>query len=498
MADITARKNYIIKTLEPKLSEVAASERKAVDHVVDMILEADPTKNKQYSLWIANMLTKRSARIEDLYKASEYLSIFDRAKPKLAEKDINRYPSLGDLFVAIEPYGDYKSNNEIRRELADEIKKDIVVVYASEQGKILTPLTKQAAIFLGQGTQWCTAARYNNYFGSYNRMGPLYVILPADGKKFQFHLQSSQLMDARDRSVGFERFTNTYPWVFDNLEFDAEQQLRAVRYYYPSVEYIRNPTPEVAKYVIKKNYQYIRSFPWSEELNLLAASRHYNAIDLIVKPSDEVLLAALKTLQRYARSRGEFNPRNRVREILAMRKFAAHRKRASAAMELAVKLAPEVVSYVTTPSITMMKTVIKEDIASFARICEKAVTIPDELLIAALKKDFETRFFMYDNKIALSEAVQLTAVKIQPGILKEFAYYKIPTFQSVQKLAVVSRPDMIKVCPNDEETLEILFGINPTCVRFVTNASRRIKLIAVRSWMKQNGINNISATLSYE
>ena len=181
-----------------------------------------------------------------------------------------------------------------------------------------------------------------------------------------------------------------------------------------------------------------------------------------------------------------------------MRKFAAHRKRASAAMELAVKLAPEVVSYVTTPSITMMKTVIKEDIASFARICEKAVTIPDELLIAALKKDFETRFFMYDNKIALSEAVQLTAVKIQPGILKEFAYYKIPTFQSVQKLAVVSRPDMIKVCPNDEETLEILFGINPTCVRFVTNASRRIKLIAVRSWMKQNGINNISATLSYE
>ena len=72
------------------------------------IVKADPTANVdldrkgKYSNWLLTLYAKGNLKLEDLYKATEYLTDFDRFKHKLEKKDINQYKSLPELFDAIE------------------------------------------------------------------------------------------------------------------------------------------------------------------------------------------------------------------------------------------------------------------------------------------------------------------------------------------------------------------------------------------------------------
>ena len=62
-------------------------------------------------------------------------------------------------------------------------RDDMITVYH--------PNTIEEAIHLGQGTKWCTVARNKNMFDTYNKYGPMYIVVPKDpmypGEKYQIH-----------------------------------------------------------------------------------------------------------------------------------------------------------------------------------------------------------------------------------------------------------------------------------------------------------------------
>lgn len=178
------------------------------------IVNADPTYNQdkrdkmgKYGKWLLGLYRKNKLKIEDLYKATEYLTYFNKYINKIEQKDIMRYQDLPSLYDAVSTFIDaHNSGNNIATSKSDEVrmaKQHVKKVYEDNNWLILIPLTKEAAIYYGKHTQWCTAAeKGNNMFGYYTSQGPLYInIDKRTNRKYQFHFQSDQFMDERDNQI---------------------------------------------------------------------------------------------------------------------------------------------------------------------------------------------------------------------------------------------------------------------------------------------------------
>jgi hypothetical protein len=65
--------------------------------------------------------------------------------------------------------------------------------------RVVIPRTETAAQYFGRNTRWCTSAKTSNQFASYNRQGPLYIILfKKNNVRWQWHFQAEQFMNERD------------------------------------------------------------------------------------------------------------------------------------------------------------------------------------------------------------------------------------------------------------------------------------------------------------
>jgi hypothetical protein len=106
---------------------------------------------------------------------------------------------------------------------------DYEEVYKDSTVRVIQPLNEAASCFWGKGTRWCTAATSgNNYFDTYNRDGPIYILLPTkplhNGEKYQFHFQSMQFMDEKDepilnlRRLMISRFPDLLAWFKTNSD----------------------------------------------------------------------------------------------------------------------------------------------------------------------------------------------------------------------------------------------------------------------------------------
>ena len=171
------------------------------------IVAADPTSGEdkmgKYSKWLLALYASNNLKLEDLYKATSYLTTFHKYKQKLDRKDIGQYKSLSDLFQAIEPYSDNTKAASHKEEIR-KIKEGAEKVYEDNEWLVVIPHTRAAAIEYGKGTQWCTAATESyNYFEHYNEQGPLYInINKKTGDKYQFHFESEQFMNVNDEDCG--------------------------------------------------------------------------------------------------------------------------------------------------------------------------------------------------------------------------------------------------------------------------------------------------------
>jgi hypothetical protein len=200
--------------------------------IVKDIVNADPTsndgKNKGlYSEWLVNLYKKNNLKLEDLYKAKEYLTIFDKIKNKLSNRDINFYKTLPDLFLVIKPYQETPELILSNRERSGKTKIDneIQLFYEDEYIKVQIPLTYRASCFLGSGTEWCTATgKTDEYYNNYIKSGNLYIIFDKkQNKKYQFFFPEKEYMDANDNKIkDFSFLENSYNFFekLKNIEFN--------------------------------------------------------------------------------------------------------------------------------------------------------------------------------------------------------------------------------------------------------------------------------------
>jgi hypothetical protein len=139
----------------------------------DKIIEVDPTtvtKDKKlgmYSKWLLKLHISKKLKLEDLYKATEYLTAFNQFKHKVSDKDINSYSSLVDIFKEVEPFlakKDMNFANDEEKKLAGQFKE----IFRNEKYRIIIPLTLKSSQYFGRGTEWCTTKKDN--FEDYTRV----------------------------------------------------------------------------------------------------------------------------------------------------------------------------------------------------------------------------------------------------------------------------------------------------------------------------------------
>jgi len=78
---------------------------------------------------------------------------------------------------------------QIKQQEAEKLYEDnaFIVIY---------PKTEAASCLYGKGTQWCTAAKKDNRFDTFNSQGKLYIVIDKiDHRKYQFHFESQSYMD---------------------------------------------------------------------------------------------------------------------------------------------------------------------------------------------------------------------------------------------------------------------------------------------------------------
>ena len=178
------------------------------------IVKSDPTLNKKYTEWLVRLYSKDLIKIEDLYKATQYLKVFNRCVEKKLidedKRDINKYKTLQDVFNIVEKYIE---SEEI---LQDEEIEAQTLVFESENWRVHLPKTFKESEVLGSGTQWCTAAsKGEETFNTYNKSGFLVIFLDKSSEgvegKFQLHLETNHFADYKDSTQSFVEFLKKHP-----------------------------------------------------------------------------------------------------------------------------------------------------------------------------------------------------------------------------------------------------------------------------------------------
>ena len=197
--------------------------------------EVDP-KSKQFK---AAKKEYERLFLEDLYKQTERLEFYERAKQYLPQeqRDINKL-SIKDLFNIFANFQlpEKKKKAEEKKEAKKSREgfnhKGGEILYQGNNWTLIRisdkgQTGKDAAIWYGGykdhrngESDWCTSSPGLTYFDGYIKDGPLYVIFPNDDKgevgartglpkeRYQFHFPSSQFMDRDDHQINLVEFLN--------------------------------------------------------------------------------------------------------------------------------------------------------------------------------------------------------------------------------------------------------------------------------------------------
>jgi hypothetical protein len=202
--------------------------------------------NNKYLQWLAREYINKSFRLEDINRVKNVLKQFHKNKHQLKKKDIYQYSfhELEDIIDNLTPeMSKTQKKLKIKKEGADVVKQ-------GSDGTVLKLKTKEAACYYGKGTKWCTAGDKDNVFDEYNEEGPLYVFISNDGRKFQFHFESWQFMDERDREINVKEVMEKYPTV--NSFFKRKEKefaTNAITSYHYAESVIEGRFPEGEKII---------------------------------------------------------------------------------------------------------------------------------------------------------------------------------------------------------------------------------------------------------
>lgn len=201
---------------------------KLISALLTVLESADPTRNKEYSQWIARTYAQGQMPIEDVTSTiAEYLHKFDVIKRRRQltppANDINQYKSFPQFMTVMDKY-EMPEDDSVDRGTANTVFDDSKV-------RVIVPEDQTAACYYGRGTRWCTAAtRGQNYFDHYARQGRLYILLPKQpmhpGEKYQLHFGTSQYMDEQDNPVDLHSLLTEHFPELHKFFLYAEPELR--------------------------------------------------------------------------------------------------------------------------------------------------------------------------------------------------------------------------------------------------------------------------------
>ena len=153
-------------------------EKEIVSDVIKILESFDPTPNKQYTLqivkWFLDNGSKAFPKIEDGKSTlRESLYYFQKLKARLPEKyrDIRQYKSANEFMDSVQYFKEeYGKKEELPKGQSKIVYND------PKYAKAYWAIDEEGSCYLGQGTQWCTAAtKSSNYFDEYDAKGPLLI-----------------------------------------------------------------------------------------------------------------------------------------------------------------------------------------------------------------------------------------------------------------------------------------------------------------------------------
>lgn len=184
--------------------------------LISEIAKFDPTRGK-YSLWIVKLCSSVSTmpdyedmgRVHDAleqFHALKMSGYFARNKDKVQYADINIFKTHRELerFLDSVDIKDKVSNTQADKQLEAKFiaERDAIVVHDDSSLKIVIPKSLEASQYFGKNTRWCTAAKTNNMFHSYDERGDLYIILDKkNNRRWQLHFEERQFMDEGDNPI---------------------------------------------------------------------------------------------------------------------------------------------------------------------------------------------------------------------------------------------------------------------------------------------------------
>jgi len=226
--------NFLLEYVE--ISDIYNKYYGDIDSITfNKIIEADPTtilsKNKigKYSKWLLSLYKSNNLKLEDLYKATEYLTLFNSFQHKLLVKDINKINTLPELYKLVEIYDDKKEEVEFTNEDEQKLIGEFKQVFKNSKYRIIIPLTLKASEYFGKGTEWCTI--YPDNFKRYtknqnpnnldrNALYILYTENPDD--RLQFHFKSRQFMHIGDGDINIKDFFKNNKDIFEFFNKNIE------------------------------------------------------------------------------------------------------------------------------------------------------------------------------------------------------------------------------------------------------------------------------------
>jgi len=217
--------------------------------------------------FVAEYNEKKRLFFEDLYSVKEDLIKFHRFKTsdKIEEADINKY-TIDQLSSTVSGLSLEMATTTAAERKSSMLHPGAEFVYEDDKWYVVTmkrddELGKEAAVFYGGSnkrpdmgeTSWCTSAPGMNYYFTYLRQGPYYVIIDkTDSNKgkvsglpahrYQFHFESNQFMDANDRQIDFVKFFNDNPSLKDafkdviknHFKMDEKTKTNEIEIKYPN------------------------------------------------------------------------------------------------------------------------------------------------------------------------------------------------------------------------------------------------------------------------
>lgn len=183
------------------------------ENVIESVFKLDPTKKKSYTQWVLLHWKNEKHLVDSALKTGKLRELFEYLQ-KTPDAQLTKYDTLEEALYLV-------SNIDLLDKDGDGPENDFDIVYKSPEWVIAVPNTYAASHKLGENTDWCTAGYkyrdgegyYNNYLRQY---GGQYFInfdlrssehlngIDYPFKRYQFHFESHQFMDAKDVPVSYD------------------------------------------------------------------------------------------------------------------------------------------------------------------------------------------------------------------------------------------------------------------------------------------------------